>query len=82
MSKDVATLIWELAKFDKELEGLELKKMFEKKISLDSTEIANKLKQIVSNKIKTSIQPLYSEVRLSNNKENDNFIEGSLAHAF
>lgn len=70
MSKDVANLIWQLAKSDKSLQGLALKEMFHKKIEFDEEMIRERLKYLIAEKIKGTIQPLNSSLILSGEKDN------------
>jgi len=81
MSKDVANLIWQLAKNDKTLEGLALMEMFHKKVCLDVEKIRVQLKGYIAEKIKTTLQPLHSTLMLSdiNNGAKKNQILGGLA---
>ncbi len=74
--KDVATIIWRLAKEDKSFDGLTLKEMFRKKCELDADELREKLRDIVANHIKTQRQPNYAELVLSNDDKNPNYIFG------
>ena len=65
MAKDVGRVIWELAKADKTLDGLELQAMYKKKIKIDSDAQREKLKEIVSEFIKNNYQPVQSKMKLT-----------------
>lgn len=82
MSKDVATLIWEMAKADKSLDGLSLREMYRRKVNIDGDELRTKLKTIVANQIKTELQPYKSELTLTDNQltKGSNYIFGGIAH--
>lgn len=80
MSKDVATLIWEMAKADKSLDGLSLREMYRRKVNLDGDELRTKLKTIVANQIKTELQPYKAEVTLTDNQLTKGYIFGGIAH--
>jgi hypothetical protein len=66
MAKDVATYIWELAKADKNLDGLTLKQLFKKKLEIDRDELREKLRDLVAQKIKSERQ-IRCELTLDDN---------------
>lgn len=68
MSRDVANMIWELAKNDRNLQGLQLKKMFYQKMRLDEEKIREELKVVIAEKIKTTIQPLNASLVLTGDR--------------
>ena len=77
--KDVATLIWEIAKADKTMDGLTLKEMFHKKVQLDQEDLRLKLKEIVARQIRKEPQPYKAEIALSSDPKHDNYIFGGMA---
>jgi hypothetical protein len=77
MAQDVARLIWEMAKADKTLDGLKLKEMFRRKVDQHADELITRLKDIVSERIKTEMQPHKAEIMLtSDNRAKEGAIFG------
>lgn len=64
--RNLAKMIWEMAKNDTLLDGLELKEMYKKKIKLDADAQRVLLKKIVSDYIKSNYQPVKTKISLSN----------------
>ena len=69
--KDVATIIWEMAKADKSFDGLSLKAMYRKKADLDADELRLTLKQIVSTHIQQQKQPFNSQLFLADESDGE-----------
>lgn len=68
MSKDVAHMIWELAKKDSAFDGLTLKQMYSKRLAMDKNEIKKKLFNLVSNHIQNE-KPLKTFIILDPSHE-------------
>ena len=64
MSKDIASIIFDLIKNDRTLEGLELKEMYKRKIKNDAEDLRTALKDLIADRIKTSYQPLNNKLEL------------------
>lgn len=64
MAKDVANIIWEMAKNDRDYDGLKLKELYLKKMRNDCEDLRKTLSAIVEKNIKTKKQPHFSEVTL------------------
>jgi hypothetical protein len=65
--RNLAKMIWEIAKNDKTLDGLELQEMYKKKIRIDADDQKEKLKKIVADYIKGNYQPVKTSIVLENN---------------
>lgn len=76
MSNDIANLIWQFAKNDKSLDGLELQQMYKKKIKIDADEQRGNLKKIIADHIKKKLQPINTKIVLD-----DDQIIGGLANS-
>lgn len=64
--RNLAKMIWEIAKNDKTLDGLELQEMYKKKIRIDADDQKEKLKKIVADYIKGNYQPVKTSIILAN----------------
>ena len=69
--KDVATIIWEMAKADKSFDGLSLKAMYRKKADHDADDLRLALKQIVSTHIQKEKQPFNAQLTLADESDGE-----------
>ena len=79
MSNDVAKIIYTMSKRDANMDGLELKELFRKKVDCDSENLKKTLRTFIEQKIKSEIQPFYSELSLSGTQMQSNYIFGGQA---
>jgi hypothetical protein len=77
MANDIAKKIWELAQKDANMDGLLLKEMFHKKVDIDFKALKTRLRDIISNHIKSNFQPCKSSITLSPDPTNPDFIIGA-----
>jgi hypothetical protein len=63
--RNLAKMIYFIAKNDKRLDQTELYELYKKKIEIDANELFNKLKIIVSDYIKNNFQPVCTSIYLN-----------------
>lgn len=68
MAKDVAHIIFDLAKNDKNLDGLHLKQLFMKKSQIDANNTCKALKKLVTEYMKSNLQPVMCTLKLDNDQ--------------
>lgn len=64
--RNLAKMIWDIAKADKDLDGLALRDMYKKKIRIDADEQREKLKGLVADHIQKNYQPVKNKMVLTN----------------